>query len=117
MKRLALTLTAAALVVGMTALTASAQTQSPGAATLHAQANGFTPIVRQTACNGRLGPWCGPGLDTPLPARAVRRPPLPLRALLLSDHTSASICEAAFWRPRCFRRAVRSPFTKTCGAC
>jgi Spy/CpxP family protein refolding chaperone len=61
MRKLALTLTAAALVLGMTALAASAQTQSPGAAGLHAQANNFTPIVKQTACNGTWGPWCGPG--------------------------------------------------------
>ncbi len=61
MRKLALTLTAAALVLGMTALTASAQTQSPGAANLHAQLHNFTPIVKQTACNGRWGPWCGPG--------------------------------------------------------
>jgi hypothetical protein len=60
MKRFALTLTAATLVLGMTVLTASAQTQSPGAASLHAQANSFTPIVRHTACGGP-GPYCGPG--------------------------------------------------------
>lgn len=61
MKKLPLALTAAALALGMTALTASAQTQSPGAASLHARANNFTPMVRQTACNGTWGPWCGPG--------------------------------------------------------
>jgi Spy/CpxP family protein refolding chaperone len=61
MRKLALTLTAATLVLGMTALTASAQTQAPGAASLHAQAHNFTPIVKDTACNGRWGPWCGPG--------------------------------------------------------
>ena len=36
MKKLALTLTAAALVLGINALTAGAQTQQPGAANLHA---------------------------------------------------------------------------------
>lgn len=60
MRKLAVTLTAAALVLGMTALTASAQTQSPAAATLHAQAGSFTPIVKPTACRG-WGPWCRPG--------------------------------------------------------
>jgi hypothetical protein len=60
MRKLALTLTAATLVLGLTALTASAQTQSPGAASLHAQANNFTPMVQHTACGGP-GPYCGPG--------------------------------------------------------
>lgn len=58
MKKFALTLTAATLVLGMTALTASAQTQ--GAANMHAQAQTFTPIVKQVACRGP-GPYCGPG--------------------------------------------------------
>lgn len=61
MRKLTLTLTAAALVLGMTALSASAQTQAPGAAGLDAQAHNFTPMVKQAACNGRWGPWCGPG--------------------------------------------------------
>jgi Spy/CpxP family protein refolding chaperone len=60
MRKLVLTLTAATLVLGMTALTASAQTQAPGAAGLHAQANNFTPMVQHTACGG-FGPFCGPG--------------------------------------------------------
>jgi hypothetical protein len=60
MRKLALTLTAAALALGMTALTASAQTQSPGAASLHAQANNFTPVVKHVACGG-WGPHCRPG--------------------------------------------------------
>jgi hypothetical protein len=60
MRKLALTLTAATLVLGMTVLTASAQTQAPGAAGLHAQANNFTPMVQHTACGG-FGPFCGPG--------------------------------------------------------
>ena len=58
MKKLALTLTAATLVLGMTALTASAQTQ--GAANMQAQAQTFTPIVTKVACRGP-GPFCGPG--------------------------------------------------------
>jgi len=61
MKKLALTLTAATLVLGMAALTAGAQTQSPGAANLNAQVHNFTPIVKQAACRG-IGRWCGPGL-------------------------------------------------------
>lgn len=61
MRKLALTVTAAALVMGMTALSASAQTQQLGAAGIHAQIHNFTPLVKQTACNGRWGPWCGPG--------------------------------------------------------
>lgn len=60
MKRLAVTLTAVAFVFGLTAL-ASAQTLSPGAGNLHAQAHNFTPIVKQAACNGYPGPFCGPG--------------------------------------------------------
>jgi hypothetical protein len=59
MKKLALTLTAATLVLGITALTAGAQTQGVGS--LNAQAQNFTPIVKQAACNGTFGPWCGPG--------------------------------------------------------
>lgn len=61
MRKLALALTAATLALGMTALTASGQTQSPVAAGLHAQLHNFTPLVKQTACNGRWGPWCPPG--------------------------------------------------------
>jgi hypothetical protein len=51
MRKLALTLTAATLVLGMTALTASAQTQ--GAAGL----NNATPIATKIACRGP-GPFC-----------------------------------------------------------
>lgn len=61
MKKLALTLTAATFALGMTALTVSAQTQQPGAANLNAQVHNFTPIVKQAACNGMPGPYCGPG--------------------------------------------------------
>jgi hypothetical protein len=60
MKKLALTLTAAALVLGINALTAGAQTQQPGAANLHAQIHNATPIVKQVACRGP-GRSCGPG--------------------------------------------------------
>lgn len=61
MRKLALTLTAAAFALGTMAVTASAQTQSPGAANLHAQLNNATPLVKQAACNGTWGPWCPPG--------------------------------------------------------
>lgn len=60
MRKLALTLTAATFALGMTALTVSAQTQS-GAANLNAQVHNFTPLVKEAACNGRPGPFCGPG--------------------------------------------------------
>jgi len=60
MKRFAVTLTAVAFVFGLTAA-GYAQTQQPGAASLHAQIHNFTPIVKQAACNGLPGPWCGPG--------------------------------------------------------
>ena len=60
MKQLAVTLTAVTFVCGLTAL-ANAQTLKPGAASLQAQAYNFTPIVKQVACNGLPGPWCGPG--------------------------------------------------------
>jgi hypothetical protein len=62
MRKLALTLTAATLAVGMTALTAGAQTQAPGAASLHAQVHNFTPIIQKAACGGYTGGMgCGPG--------------------------------------------------------
>ncbi len=60
MRKLTMTLTAAALVLGSMALTANAQTQQPGAAGLHAQIQNATPIVKQVACRG-WGPHCGPG--------------------------------------------------------
>ena len=62
MKKLALTLTAATFALGISALTASAQTQQPGAASLHAQLQNATPIVTKAACNGWTGAMgCGPG--------------------------------------------------------
>lgn len=60
MRKLTLILTAAALVLGTMALSASAQTQQPGAAKIHALAQNATPIVTQAACRG-FGPHCGPG--------------------------------------------------------
>ena len=60
MTKVTVTLAAAAVFLGSMALTASAQTQRPGAAALHAQAQNFTPMIQQVACGG-FGPRCGPG--------------------------------------------------------
>jgi hypothetical protein len=60
LKKLTMTLTAALLVLGTMAMSASAQTQAPGAASFHAQIQKATPIVKQAACRGR-GPHCAPG--------------------------------------------------------
>jgi len=60
MKRLPLTVAAAALLLGSMALSASAQTQSSGAASMQALKNA-TPVVTQAACNGHWGPYCPPG--------------------------------------------------------
>jgi hypothetical protein len=59
MRKLTLKLTAAALMLGATALTANAQTQTPGAAGLHAQIKNATPIEK-AACRG-FGSHCPPG--------------------------------------------------------
>ncbi|HEX3939498.1 MAG TPA: hypothetical protein VHX43_18505 [Xanthobacteraceae bacterium] len=59
MRKLTLTLTAAALMLGVTAFAANAQTQAPGAAGIHAQVKDFTPIEK-AACRG-FGRWCPPG--------------------------------------------------------
>ncbi len=62
MRKLTMTLTVVVLVLGSMAVTASAQTQAPGAASLHAQLKNATPIVKQVACNGTTGVYgCGPG--------------------------------------------------------
>ena len=60
MKKLMMSLTAAALVLGSMALPAGAQTQQSGAATVHALAQNATPIVEQAACRA-WGRFCGPG--------------------------------------------------------
>ncbi len=60
MRKLALTLTAASFVLGMTALTASAQTQQRGATSLKTQLRNATPIVTPAACGGP-GPYCDAG--------------------------------------------------------
>jgi hypothetical protein len=58
MGKLALTLAAAALLLGSVAWTAQAQTQ--GASSLNAQAQSATSI-HKAACFG-FGRWCGPGM-------------------------------------------------------
>jgi hypothetical protein len=57
MKTLTLTLAAATLVLGATALSVNAQQLGAGA---HAQLQNATPIVKQVACRG-FGARCGPG--------------------------------------------------------
>jgi Spy/CpxP family protein refolding chaperone len=59
MRKLTMTLTAAALILGAMAVGANAQTQSSGAASVHAQIKNATPI-QEAACRG-FGPYCGPG--------------------------------------------------------
>lgn len=59
MRKLTLTLTAMALMLGATVIAANAQTQVPGAASLHAQIQNATPI-HTAACRG-WGPYCPPG--------------------------------------------------------
>jgi hypothetical protein len=59
MRKLTMTLTAAALILGTMAVAANAQTQSPGASSFHAQIKNATPI-QEAACRG-FGPYCGPG--------------------------------------------------------
>ena len=60
MKKLTLTLTVTALVLGSMVLSANAQTQALGAASIHAQVQNATPIVKQAACRGRNA-HCGSG--------------------------------------------------------
>ncbi|MGA7787389.1 MAG: hypothetical protein WCA56_04395 [Xanthobacteraceae bacterium] len=59
MRKLTMTLTAAALMLGTMAIAANAQTQAPGAASLHAQIQNASPI-KEAACRG-FGPHCPPG--------------------------------------------------------
>jgi hypothetical protein len=59
MRMLALTMSAALLVLGSMAPLANAQTQNAGAASVHALKNA-TPVVTQAACRS-FGPSCGPG--------------------------------------------------------
>jgi hypothetical protein len=60
MKKITLTLTAATLILGSMALSANAQSQALGAASLHAQIQNATPILKQAACRG-FGSHCPPG--------------------------------------------------------
>jgi hypothetical protein len=55
--KLSITLAAAAVIVGSLALTAGAQTQAPGAATLRSQARNATSI-QHVACGPRLFAGC-----------------------------------------------------------
>jgi hypothetical protein len=59
MRKLGITLSAAAFVLGSMVLSASAQTQSAGASSMQALKNA-TPVVTQAACRG-YGPYCPPG--------------------------------------------------------
>jgi hypothetical protein len=58
-RKLTIALAVAALVLGSMVLSASAQTQQPGAASLQAQARNATPI-HEAACRG-FGRHCPPG--------------------------------------------------------
>jgi hypothetical protein len=59
MRKLTMTLTAAALMLGTMAIVANAQTQSAGAASFHAQIKNATPF-KEAACGG-FGRFCPPG--------------------------------------------------------
>ncbi len=59
MRKITMTLAAAVFVLGSMAV-ASAQTQAPGAASLHGQAQNAT-MIHKAACNGHWGRWCPPG--------------------------------------------------------
>ncbi|MGO9868950.1 MAG: hypothetical protein ACLPJY_14895 [Rhodomicrobium sp.] len=59
MKKLAIASAAVAFMLGSLAITASAQTQAPGASNLHSQAQNATPI-HKAACGPYWGRWCGP---------------------------------------------------------
>jgi hypothetical protein len=59
MRKLSMTLTAAALIIGTMVVGANAQTQSSGAANFHAQIKNATPL-KEAACRG-FGPYCPPG--------------------------------------------------------
>jgi len=58
MKKLTVTVAAAALVLGSLALAANAQTQQPGS--FRALAKDATPLVTQARCGPHAGRWCGP---------------------------------------------------------
>ena len=60
MRKLMMSMTMAALMLGSMALTVNAQTQRAGAAGFHGVAQNATPIVKQAACRG-WGSRCPPG--------------------------------------------------------
>ncbi|MGA3310934.1 MAG: hypothetical protein ABSD08_20330 [Xanthobacteraceae bacterium] len=60
MRKITMTLAAAAFVLGSLALSVNAQTQAPGASSLNALAQNATPI-HKAACGGVWGRWCPPG--------------------------------------------------------
>lgn len=71
MKKLALTLTAAAFALGTMAIMASAQT--PSAASFLSQLKNATPIVKEIACRGYTGGCgCGPGFVSACRNRCCR---------------------------------------------
>jgi len=72
MRKLTLTLTATALVLGSLAFQADAQSQRSGAASIHALKNA-TPITTPAACRGFTGGCgCGPGWVSACPNRCCR---------------------------------------------
>ncbi len=71
MRKLTMTLTAAALLLGATALQAGAQNQQRAASQIHALKNA-TPIVTPAACYGGTGYCgCGPGWISACAPRCV----------------------------------------------
>ena len=101
MRKVTMTLTAAALLLGTMALQASAQNQQRGAASIHALRNA-TPIVTPAACYGGTGYCgCGPGW-----IKRVLPPLLPMRTLLVSGGSAIV--------PECFEAAsARRPLALT----
>jgi len=103
-RKVTMTVTAAALLLGTVALQASAQNQQRGAASIHALRNA-TPIVTPAACYGGTGYCgCGPGWIS-----AYSPPLLPMRTLLVRGG-SAIVPEcfeaASARRPRSFDLSV-----------
>ena len=73
MRKLAVTLTAAAFALGAMALQASAQNQHPAAACIYSTMQNATPIVKQAGCRGGTGYCgCGPGWISACAPRCCR---------------------------------------------
>ncbi len=73
MRKLTMILTAVMFMLGTMVMTASAQTQAPGAASFPAQLQNATPFVKQAACNGSTGYCgCGPGWISACAPRCCR---------------------------------------------